>query len=59
MGTACQGRADNSHCQMGLQAPHAYAVLDVRDMHGFRLVKLRNPWGQHSVKVTIATRTLV
>jgi len=48
MGSACQGRADHSHREKGLQAPHAYAVLDVRDVHGFRLVKLRNPWGQHS-----------
>jgi len=36
--------------EMGLQAPHAYGILDVREVpvnsSTVRLVKIRNPWGQ-------------
>lgn len=48
MGTSCVGRKDMKQKEMGLQAPHGYAVLDLRDIMGFRLVKLRNPWGIES-----------
>lgn len=50
MGTACVGRSDTKEKDLGLQAPHAYAVLDIREVAGFRLAKLRNPWGIESWK---------
>ena len=31
----------------GLQAPHAYGVMEVKEVMSYKLVKLRNPWGQN------------
>ena len=52
IGASCIGRADKKQKEMGLQAPHAYAVLDVREIPSqhLRLCKLRNPWGIQSWK---------
>lgn len=30
----------------GLVNSHAYSVIDVVHSHGFKLIKLRNPWGR-------------
>lgn len=52
MGASCGGdtkpEEEDLFAAVGLQTHHAYSVLDVKDVHGIRLVRLRNPWGRFS-----------
>ena len=43
----------------GIADDHAYAVLGVKEINGRKFIKLRNPWGEYSMKYTIKDEEIV
>ncbi|KAJ9577900.1 hypothetical protein L9F63_025238, partial [Diploptera punctata] len=52
MGISCGKReaTEQQYEDIGLQLHHAYSILDVKDVHGLHMMRLRNPWGCSSWK---------
>lgn len=44
------GENDSYETELGIVEGHAYAVLDVCEIDGVRLIQLRNPWGYQEWK---------
>jgi calpain-15 len=44
--TISEGRGNGG----GIVPGHAYSIMDVRELHGFKLICLRNPWGSFEWK---------
>ena len=52
IGAACYNKSlkEADYEKLGLLANHAYSILDVKELHGLRLLQVRNPWGRISWK---------
>ncbi len=50
IGAACYNKnlKEADYEKLGLLANHAYSILDVKELHGLRLLQVRNPWGRIS-----------
>ena len=46
LGAGSPSGSDTETSTLGIVQGHAYALLDVREIDGHRLLKLRNPWGR-------------
>jgi len=45
LAASSNGTTDSIKTELGIVEGHAYAVLDVEEIDGVRLIQLRNPWG--------------
>eukprot|EP00698_Gefionella_okellyi_P022063 TRINITY_DN725_c0_g1_i3.p1 TRINITY_DN725_c0_g1~~TRINITY_DN725_c0_g1_i3.p1 ORF type:complete len:1823 (+),score=496.75 TRINITY_DN725_c0_g1_i3:2151-7619(+) len=46
LGAGSPAGSDADISSYGIVQGHAYAILDLKEVDGFNLLKLRNPWGQ-------------
>ncbi len=46
IGAASQAGSDTQTSPFGIVQGHAYAILDVIQIDGKRLIQLKNPWGE-------------
>jgi hypothetical protein len=45
MGVGSPSGSDSDVSNLGIVQGHAYSILDIAEIDGFKLIQLRNPWG--------------
>ena len=48
MGAGSPNGSDSDVSELGIVFGHAYSILDVAEIDGFKLIQLRNPWGSET-----------
>ena len=46
MGAGSPSGSDENVSAFGIVQGHAYAILDVEEVQGNKLIQMKNPWGQ-------------